>query len=67
MALTLKYASNTRCFEISNDFNPLVWFIPGTPVGHQADPDDPSPSLHPHYRASPLISGSLTLAFLTYT
>src|SRR6266508_62629 len=43
------------CLEISNDFGPLTWLLPAAPVDHQADPDDPSPSLHPHYRASPLL------------
>jgi hypothetical protein len=43
------------CLEIWNDFGPLIWLLPATPVDHQADPDDPSPSLRPHYRASALL------------
>src|SRR5579862_7190451 len=43
------------CLEISNDFGPLIWLLPATPVDHQADPDDPSPLLRPHYRASALL------------
>src|SRR6058998_1862160 len=43
------------CLEISNDFGPLTWLLPATPVGHRTDQNDPSPSLHPHYRASSLL------------
>src|SRR6266487_1094118 len=42
-------------FGISNglacDFDSFTWFLPGTLVDHQTNPDDPPPSLQPHYRA----------------
>src|ERR1700687_269136 len=42
--------------EISNDFGPLTRLLPAfRPVDRQADQDDPSPSLHPHYQASSLL------------
>ena len=44
--------------EIWNDFGPLIWLLPAQPVDRQADPDDPSPSLRPHYRASALLRDS---------
>src|SRR5262249_50531107 len=42
-------------FGISNgltcDLDSLTWLLPGTLVDHQTNPDDPPPSLQPHYRA----------------
>ena len=42
-------------FGISNgltcDFDSLTRLLPGTLVDHQTNPDDPPPSLQPHYRA----------------
>src|SRR5439155_19670107 len=36
-------------------FRSLTRLLPLGAVDRQASPDDPSPSLHPHYRASPLL------------
>src|SRR5215467_2981802 len=42
-------------FGISNgltcDLDSLTWLLPGTLVAHQTNPDNPPPSLQPHYRA----------------
>src|SRR5436189_5724872 len=42
-------------FGISNgltcDLDSFTWLLPGTLVDHQTNPDDPPPSLQPHYRA----------------
>src|SRR6266545_7691384 len=42
-------------FGISNgltrDLDSLTWLLPGTLVDHKTNPDDPPPSLQPHYRA----------------
>ena len=41
-------------FGMSNglpcDFDSFTWLLPGTLVDHQTNPDDPPPSLQPHYR-----------------
>ncbi len=54
LALTLRYASQTTRLEISNgltcDFDSLTWLLPSTSVDHQTNPDNPPPSLQPHYR-----------------
>src|SRR6266516_5668894 len=58
-ALTLSYASQTFHLEISNglscNFGPLTRLLPAMPVDRRANPGNPSPSLRPHYRASPLL------------
>src|SRR6266404_6910845 len=33
------------------DLDSLTWLLPGTLVDHQTNPDNPPPSLQPHYRA----------------
>src|SRR6266700_4366196 len=32
------------------DFDSFTWLLPGTLVDHQTNPDNPPPSLQPHYR-----------------
>ena len=59
-ALTLSNASQTTHFEMSNglsdNFGSLTRLLPTpTSVDHRTHPGDPSPSLRPHYRASPLL------------
>ena len=58
LALTLRYASQTARLSISNGFA-LRLAQPAPPVSSPVDrrpnPDNPSPSLHPHYQASPLL------------
>ena len=58
-AFTLRYASQTATLAIRNglscNLGSLTWLLPAMPVDHQANPGNPSPSLRPHYRASPLL------------
>src|SRR5215207_820789 len=44
---------------MANGFGSLTWLLPATPslVGHQANPGDPPPWLHPRYQASSLLRG----------
>src|SRR5512144_1423206 len=55
LALTLRYASQTARLEIANGFDDLTGSSQQALVGRRARPGNPSPSLHPHYRVSPLL------------
>src|SRR5215217_1647718 len=48
---------------MANGFGSLTWLLPATPalVGHQANPGDPPPWLHPRYQASSLLRGGRPL------